>query len=770
MPNTEVPTTTDQTQSLVISGPQNLRQPFETLDVSAEEVQPLLDYWNAISKRRWLVLSCLLIVFSTVAIGTLKKRPVYEGRAIIEINPEQPDVLDFKEVVQANRVDLDAYRGTQYEILQSRSLARHVVDNLKLYRYPEFYKGRMLFGMIQRDPERIPQPSDPDPPDRSAGAYGNTISNFIGNIDVSPVRRSNLVEVSFYSEDPVLAARIANELCKDYIWQNFQVKWDATTEASEWLSHQLVDLKIKLEKSEDALNAYARAKGIIFVQEKQNLVTETLRQLQEKYTAAQSLRFEREALYDLVQSGRVHDLPGFLENKMIQDMTVELTKAQQDYADLTATVKPEYPKAIALKKKVDTMQAALDRQKKNLAQSVTDSYRTAVANEKYLAQALDAQKKVVNDIEEKSVQYNILKRDVDTNKTLYDGIMTRMKEATVAAGVQASNIRIVDAAEVPKGPVKPRVFLNLALGFMLGLALGIGLAFLQEYLDNTLKTADEVERLLRLPSLGLLPDCIGDNGKGSGEELAVVNHGNNGMAPALQTGREPIEAYRTLRTSILLSANPVPKMLLITSALPSEGKTTVTVNLGATLASLGSKVVIVDCDMRRPCCHRSTGVENRPGFVRCLTGHIDLADAILPVPGVPNLSVIPCGPIPPNPAEVLSSPVTVDLLRRLRAEFEYVLLDSPPLLTVSDSRILSTLTDAVVLVTRAYSTPFDLVRRARGLLYNSGARILGVALNSVSVHKQGSSGYGVYRYGYGYGYGYEPDSDEDSASQSESQG
>ena len=346
--------------------------------------------------------------------------------------------------------------------------------------------------------------------------------------------------------------------------------------------------------------------------------------------------------------------------------------------------------------------------------------------------------------------------------------MTRMKEATVSAGVQASNVRIVDAAEVPKGPVKPRVFLNLALGFMLGLALGVGLAFLQEYLDNTLKTADEVERLLRLPSLGLLPDCIGDNGKGSGEELAVVNHGNNGVAPALQTGREPIEAYRTLRTSILLSANPVPKMLLITSALPSEGKTTVTVNLGATLASLGSKVVIVDCDMRRPCCHRSTGVENRPGFVRCLTGHIDLADAILPVPGVPNLSVIPCGPIPPNPAEVLSSPVTVDLLRRLRAEFEYVLLDSPPLLTVSDSRILSTLTDAVVLVTRAYSTPFDLVRRARGLLYNSGARILGVALNSVAVRKQGSSGYGAYRYGYGYGYGYEPDSDEDSASQSES--
>ena len=769
MPNTEVPTTTEHPQSLVISGPQNLRQPFETLDVSAEEVQPLLDYWNAISKRRWLVLSCLLIVFSTVAIGTLKKKPIYEGKTIIEINPEQPNVLDFKDAVQvqANQFDLDAYRGTQYEILQSRSLAQHVVDSLKLYRLPEFYKGRMLFGLIERDPDRIPQPSDPEPPDRSMNAYRSAISNFIGSIDVSPLRRSNLVEVSFYSEDPVLAARISNQLCKDYIYQNLQVKWDEATDASEWLSQRLVELKIKLEKSEDALNAYARANSIIFVEEKQNMATETLRQLQAEHTKAQSVRFERESLYGLVQSGRVQDLPGFLENKMIQDMTVELSKTQSDYADLTATYKAEYPKAIAKKKQVDALQASIDKQKKNLAQGVIDSYRSALANEKYLEKEMDAQKKIVNDIEEKSVQYNILKRDVDTNKELYQGLMTRMKQEMISAGVQASNVRIVDVAEVPKGPVKPRVFLNLALGFMLGLALGIGLAFLQEYLDNTLKTADEVERLLRLPSLGLLPDCIGDNGKGSGEELAVVNHGNNGVAPALQTGRDPIEAYRTLRTSILLSANPVPKMLLITSALPSEGKTTVTVNLGATLASLGSKVVIVDCDMRRPCCHRSTGVENRPGFVRCLTGHIDLADAILPVPGVPNLSVIPCGPIPPNPAEVLSSPVTVDLLRRLRAEFEYVLLDSPPLLTVSDSRILSTLTDAVVLVTRAYSTPFDLVRRARGLLYNSGARILGVALNSVSVHKQGSSGYGVYRYGYGYGYGYEPDSDEDSASQSE---
>ncbi len=768
MPNAEVPNT-DRAQSLVLSGPQSLQRPIETLDVSAEEVPHLLDYWNVIAKRRWVVLSCLLIVFTTVAIGTLKKKPIYEGKVLIEINPEQPNVLNFQEVLQLTSIDIDSYRETQYKVLQSRTLARHVVDDLKLYRYPEFYKGRILFGMIERDPEKIPSPSDPGPLDPSMRAYRNTVNNFIDNIDVSPVRRSNLVELYFYSEDAEMAARIANQLSNDYIRQNLQVKWDETTKASEWLQEQLVGLKAKVEKSEDDLQSYARANSIIFVEEKQNLVNERLKQLQEAYTKAQTERFQKESLYNLVQAGRVQDLPGILDNKLIQDLSVRLAELQRDYAQMTATVKPEYPKAIALKKQIDTIQASLDRQKKNLSQNIIDLYRTALANEKYLGQALNEQKKVVNDIAEKSIQYNILKREVDTNKQLYEGILTRMKEARVSAGVQASNVRIVDAAEVPKNPVKPRVVLNLALGIILGVGIGVGLALFQEYLDNTLKTADEVERLLRLPALGLLPDYISNgDGKAVGDKLAVVHQGNNGdVAPAVQTGREATEAYRTLRTSILLSANPVPKILLITSALPSEGKTTVTVNLGATLASLGSKVVIIDCDMRRPCCHRSTGVENKPGFVRCLTGHVELTDAILPVPGVPNLSVIPCGPIPPNPAEVLSSPLTADLLRRLRSEFEYVLLDSPPLLTVSDSRILSTLTDAVVLVTRAYSTPFDLVRRARGLLYNSGARILGVALNSVNAHKEGGSGYGLYRDGYGYGYGYGQDSNEDSASQTD---
>ena len=743
--------------------PQALQQEPEVLEVSAEDAPHLLDYLNVIRKRRWVVLSCLLMIFSTVAIGTLKQKPAFEGRVLIEINPEQPNVLNFKEILQVSSADVDSYRETQYRVLQSRTLSEHVVNDLRLYLNPEFYRSRRLFGLIVSDPKEVPSASDPGLPNPSADYYRNSVTRLLESLSISPVRRSNLVEISVYSEDAGLASRIANQLASDYIKQNLQVKWDETVEASEWLSGQLVGLKAKLEESEDALQSYAQANSILFVEEKENLANARLKQLQEEYTKAQSERFQKESLYNLVQAGKVQDLPGFLDNKLVQDLAVRVAELERAYTELTATVKPEYPKAAALKKQLDTLRGSLDRQKTALAQNIVDEYRSALANEKYLAQALEQQKKEVNDIAERSIQYNILKREVDTNKQLYEGLLQRLKEAQVSAGLKASNIRIVDAAEVPKRPARPRVVLNLAVGLILGLGLGIGLAFFQEYLDNTLKSSDDVETLLRLPSLGILPDyALNGAGKAAEESLvptAVPNEGKL-VAPGLQTSPAAVEAFRSLRTSILLSATPVPRVLLITSALPSEGKTTTTVNLGATLASLGSKTVILDCDMRRPACHHSTGVENRPGFVQCLMGHVELNQAAMAVPGVPNLSVIPCGPIPPNPAEVLSAPITRDLLSKLRSEFEFVVVDSPPLLSVADSRILATMTDAVVLVARAYSTPYQVVRRARALLYGAGARILGVALNDVDVRKD-SYGYGSYQYRYGYGYGYDADAGTD---------
>jgi polysaccharide biosynthesis transport protein len=745
----------------------------EVLDVSPEESLRLLDYWQIILKRRWIVLTCLLVVFTTVALATFKERPVFAGRVLIEINPEEPQVLSFQQIAQAGSSwDLESYRETQYKILKSRSLAERVVRDLHLYQYPEFYTSHSYFGLVTNVPKHIPSPSDPSPPDADSDAFRNSVGNFMEWTRVEPIQRSNLVRVIFFSHYPDRASRIANQLTNDYIDQNLQVKWDEALKASEWLSGRLVELKAKLQQSEDALQTYAVQNSILFVQNSgsganQSMAGARMAQLQQEYTQAQAERTKDEALYSLVQAGKVQDLPGFLSNALIQQLQEKLSELQSQYSDLTSTVKPGYPKARALKKQIDSVQETLDRQKLALAKNITESYQAALEREKYLSKLLTQQEQLVNVVSQKSIHYNLLKRDVDTNRGLYDGVLQRMKEAQVSAGLRASNIRVVDPSEVPDSPAKPRVMLNLALGFLLGTGLGVGLAFVQEYLDNTLKTPEEVESLLRLPSLGILPSFhLNGAAKGGNGKLATLKADGNGAGGlAIQKNPASLEAFRSLRTSILLSANPVPKLLLVTSALPGEGKTTTTVNLGATLASLGSQVVIVDCDMRRPSCHRTTGVKNSPGFVQCLTGRVSLAEAILPVPNVPNLSVIPCGPIPPNPAEVLSSPLTAQMLRKLQVKFEYVLVDSPPLMNVADSRILATFTDAVVLVTRAYDTPYEVVRRARALLYGAGARILGVALNDVNVHRPGYGYKHGYYQSYGYG-GYDADydnQDSDSA-------
>lgn len=742
----------------------------DILDVSPEESPRLLDYWHVILKRRWAVLTCLLIVFTTVAIGTFKQKPIYAGRILVEINPEEPQVLSFQQIAQPGPSwDLQSYRETQYKILKSRSLSERVVRDLRLYQYPEFYQSRSFLGLVTKDPEKIPSTSDPNPPDPNSEAYGNSVANFMRAVAVNPVERSNLVEVTFYSQNASLAARIANQLGEDYIDQNLQVKWDEALKASEWLSGRLVELKAKLKTSEDALQAYAAKNSILFIQnavnaQAQSMANARLEQLEEEYTKAQADRAQKEAEYSLVETGKVQDLPGILDNRLIQTLEQTLSDLRRQYSELTATVKPGYPKAVALKKQIDTLQANVDHQKQALTQNIAQQYDAALVREKYLNKLISQQESLVDVVSQKTIQYNILKRDVDTNRSLYDGVLQRMKEAQVAAGLNSSNIMVVDPAQVPKGPAKPRIILNLAFGFILGLSLGVGLAFFQEYLDNTLKTPDEVEFLLRLPSLGLIPSVhLNGSSKSLERGLTTIGNGSKGFyGLALQKDPTAVEAFRSLRTSILLSAHPIPKVLLVTSALPGEGKTTTTVNLAATLASLGSSVLIVDCDMRRPACHRAAGVRNSPGFVQCLTRRVQLSEAILPVSGVPNLSIIPCGPIPPNPAEVLSSPLTAELLKRLHTDFEYVLVDSPPILSVADSRILATVTDAVVLVTRAYETPYDVVRRARGLLYGAGARILGVALNDVQIHKSNYGGkYGYYQqYGYGYGSDYQANGPE----------
>jgi polysaccharide biosynthesis transport protein len=729
------------------------------VDVAPEDVPHLLDYWELILKRRWLVLTCVLVVFTTVAIGTLKEKPVYEAKVEIEIDPEPPDVVNFKEVVSlGNSGDFASYQATQYKLIQSRALAREVVTDLKLYENPEFIRPRYLFGLIEGAVPPLPQNIDEDPPGASSPLFKNAVAYFQSSVDVNPVRNSNLADVTIDCHDPNLAATVANKLADDYANFNLETKYNETMKASAWLKNKIADMQIAVEKADNRLAEYARANGIVFVNDKETLVTAHLSQVATSLTGAQNDLIGIGTLYDQVKAGHIETLPGIIDNPLVQDLQRRKTDLERQYSDLSVEYKPDYPRVKEIQKQMDAIDKQIEQQKKTASKTIVDQYNNARERVKKLNDALNEAKNEQNDLAEKTIQFNIIKRESDSNHELYDGLLTRMKEANVSAGLGASNIRVIDSAVVPSGPVKPRVLLNLTLGLIAGLGLGVGLAFFQEYLDKTLKTPDDVEQYLRLPSLGVVPRFAIAGGKDGKHDEALLASGSNGhhaLAPGVQTDPQSLEAFRSLRTSVLLSASPVPRLILVTSALPSEGKTTTAVNLGATLASLGNRVVVVDCDMRRPSVHRSTGVENAPGFVQCLTGHVDLKAAVLPVPGVESLSVIPCGPIPPNPAEVLSAPLTADLLRRLRTQFEYVLVDSPPLLSVADSRILATLVDAVVLVARAHATPYDVVRRARTLLYGSGARILGVALNDLDLER----GFGSqqYQYGYGYDYGSEPE-------------
>ncbi len=709
-----------------------------------EEEVPLRLFWRVVRKRLWKIIFCLAVVFVTVLIGTLKQTPVYEATALMEIDKENPQILSFKEVLNLDS-NSDEYLETQYRVLKSRSLADRVVRQLGLFRYPEWNRKRLFLGLYRTDPpaaaleavSRSPHQVDPD-----NIAYRNTVENFLKDMDVRPVRRSNLVEVAFSSTDPKVAAAATNSLATNYIDRNLEVKFEATQKASEWLRGQLVGLKGRLEKAEDALQQYARRNDIIFLDEKQTASNEKLRQVEAEYTKAQGDRIQAEAVYRSLLQGQL-DAPGVLENKLVQDLSSSLNDLTRDYARITQIYKPDYPQAQQVKRQIDTVAHNLEAAKKSLVANREHVYRAALRSEQMLGAAVQDQRRVVAQIADRSIQYGILKREVDTNKQLYEGLLNRMREAEVSAGLKASNIRIVDAAETPKRPIRPKVPLNLFLGLLVGLGFGIGYAFLEEHLDNSVKNPEDVERVLHLPTLGVIPLF----GAGPKQPAILAEVGEDTLLHPVGDSKSHLaEAYRSLRTSILLSTNPRPRVILTTSALPKEGKTTTTINLALTLVSLGSRVAVVDCDMRRPTCHKLLRLRPEKGMIHYLTGQASMDEVTAAVPGIENLHLVACGPIPPNPTELLSQPLAAALVRRLSENHDFVLIDSPPVVGVTDSRILATLADAVVLVVRSHATTRQLVRRTLDDFRQMSARVIGVVLNGADIHSSDYDYYGYYSY------------------------
>src|SRR5256884_659999 len=471
---------------------------YEILDPG--ELLDLRAYGRILRKRFATMLIVFFLVFAVILIATLKEKPVYRAQVLLEIQKENPDIPSIKDLYELESVS-DSYLKTQYSILASESVARQVIDQLHLDTLSEF--NSLKWWQFRRNVNTPPKHTfavDQGGTTRDREIYQRVLERFQDRLSIDPVSRSRLVTVRFESNNAELSARIANTLAEDYIAQNLEARWKATQKATDWMSQQLVGVKAKLEKSEEQLQDYAQRNGLVFLETdkgtSESVANERLQQLQGELTKAQAERYEREAVYRLVQSGDYGSLPGVVDNKLIQDLSERLAELKRELADLSTKFNPGYPRVKETQSQIDEIEAALREERQRAADKITNEYLAAVRREGLVKQALEDQQKLVNVIAEKAVQYNILKREVDTNKQLYEGLLQTLKQTGVSASLKATNIRIVDSAVPPVKPATPKIPLNLTVASLLGLGLGISAAFLQERLDDTLKGADDVERLL----------------------------------------------------------------------------------------------------------------------------------------------------------------------------------------------------------------------------------------------------------------------------------
>lgn len=711
------------------------------------------DVRKIIIKRKWVILVCLLLGLLVAGCFAFLSTPLYEAVARVDIDLGRSTNIGISDLVEQNLAGEDASSErlqTEVAIMRSDSVVLDVIKSLDLYHKKPFsdvfkkspYNGRLT------------------PEQRTA-----LLRTFSGNLKIMLVPGTNLVEISFRNPDPKLAASVTNAILDAYMERDLRARYEGTNRVSSWLSQQLTALKTQVEDSERQVAQYQRANNIIgLTPDGQTLVTDNLQTVNQQLAEAQADRIVKEARYRLAQTRNPELLVSVAPGTTLTALRQQQSELMVQYAQLKSKYGPEWPKVKEAEKQLASVQANIETEINNLTNRFEEEYNASVKTENLLRDRLDQIKQEAYKADESTAELEILKHGAESASDLYDALQTKLKEAGITAGLNSNNIDVVDRAAEPARPVSPAKRRDLLLGLLAGLLLGGIAALFLESLDDTVRTSEDAEAISGLPALAVIPhfDPSKKLGAGSSEAAALEKERSSRVAADLISYTEPqsivAEAFRTLRSSLMLSAvDREPRLILLTSSFAAEGKSTCAANLAISFARRSARVLLVDSDLRKGTQHLKFKTSNRVGLSTLLSRESGNEVYEQPLPDVPNLTVVTRGPIAPNPGEMLASRSMEDLLLQWRLEYDHVILDTSPVLAVSDTLSLAPHMDAVFILVRSGVTRKKALSRVRDLLRRSNARLLGTVVNDVDLRLENYYTYSKrydYDYSKGYGAGY----------------
>jgi capsular exopolysaccharide synthesis family protein len=694
---------------------------------------------EALLGRCWLILGFTAVLVLVVGLWSFTARPLYEASTVIQVDPERPRVVSFADVTPpeepyTERV-VDAYYQTQLELVGSQTLLARVVETLNLRQHPAFAPGASRSEQLRGWLGGIVPGLGGE---KKAGplSVDEFLEKFDRQVKIEAVKRSRLIRITARVPDRELASRIPNQIAQEYITMTNSQRRDASEAASKWLEGQLVGLKQRTEQASGVIQQFVQQHGLVPTREgKAEFALQQLDDLNRSFTDAENDRIQKEARYRMLASADGDTAAASLGSELVRNLKAEYSRLERELGRAKTVYGPQHPKMIELEAEMALAKLRLDTEIKKGRQAVEQEYQASVRRAGELGRRLDAQRQNAILQHARQMQLQLLKKEADTTESVYADLMKRMKELQLAAELRVTNVKIADPARAPIRPVSPKPARNLLLAMVGGLIGGIALALVREAGDHTVRTPRDVSLLFRLPNVGTVPSVRAYPRRAlpAVDDLPARAIPDDTMSwPAQVAG----EAFRSLRALVRHSRTmDSPRTILVTSAQPQEGKSFTAVNLAVALAEGGEQVLLVDADCRRSSCHRAFGLEPpNVGLSSILYRGLPPEVALLTT-GVPNLTFLPAGPKPPDPSALLASDRARALLATLRERFPWIIIDSPPVLAVSDASELAALVDGVLLIVRANSTPIEAVQIARDRLESLGARMMGVVLNDVRLSR-----------------------------------